>query len=57
MEEARVGYGAISVLRDILKETILFYTRNNYYEGDHHYLRLYQEYTAFLDNSSTEKKE
>ncbi len=56
MEEARVGYAAISVLRDVLKETILISTIDNFYEGDLNNLRLYQEYTAYLTNSSTEKK-
>ncbi len=56
MEETRVGYAAIDALRDVLRETILVYTRNNRYEGDLDHIRLYQEYTAYLTDSSTEKK-
>jgi hypothetical protein len=55
MEEARVGYAAISALRDMLKESILTNTRDNLYEGDLNHIRLYQEYTAYLTDSSIEK--
>lgn len=56
MEEARVGYAAVSVLRDVLKETILTYTNDNRYKGDLNYLRLYQDLTAYLTDSSAVKK-
>ena len=47
--ETRVGYKTISVLKDLTKEYIITNTINGVYEGDTHYITLFQELHEYLN--------
>ncbi len=47
-KETRVGYKAISVLADIVKEYIDAFTVNGRYESETHYLLLYNQLQQYL---------
>ena len=47
MMDSRVGFGATSILEDLLREYISTYTINKRFVGDLHYLGVYEQIVLY----------
>ena len=49
--ETRVGYMAVSILKDLTLDYIEAFTINNKYLGELHYLIMYQQFERYLNET------